>query len=91
MLFGDCLHKRLDKVLGRLDAEDGQHRPLGLNPKCLLICVRVSDVGEPVGEFKSNRVVSSVSEFVVTNGGNTVQLAKNGSKGVATFGSLQIR
>ena len=88
VFFGDRLHQRLNKVLGRLNAEDGQHCSFGLNPERLLIRVRVSDVGKPIGEFKSDRVVSGIGEFVVANGGHTVEFAKNGSEGVITFGSL---
>lgn len=88
MLFSNWLHQRLDKVIGRLNTKDGQHRPFGLNPQCFLICVRVTDVGKPVGEFKSDGVVSGISEFVVSSGRNTVQLAKNRSKGIISLRCL---
>lgn len=90
MLFGDCLHQRLNKVLGRLNTKDSQHRPFGLNPQRLLIRVGVSDVGKPVGKFKSDWMISSISKFVVTNGRHTVQLAENRSKGIVTFGGLDL-
>lgn len=59
-----------------------------MNPQCLLVRVGVPNVGKSVGEFKSDRMVASVSEFVVADGGYTIQFAEDGSEGIVTLGSL---
>lgn len=89
VLLGNRLHQRLDKVLGWLNAKNGQYCSLGLNPQCLLICVGISDASKPVCKLKRDRVISCISEFVTADGGDAVQFAEDGTKGIVTFRSLR--